>query len=167
MARVPRACGDDFWAGVGRIAGIKSARTAQQRMLPWFARQKFCVAARISAVGVKVASRTPWPVGQTGLIPVPEIKLARQRAEDGTDSMARRANTARLFAGIGIFVHDKKAAKRDDYWVCGQPPSGINTGFVFPPSGLRPPSRVPMKKMRAFFSWEPRPPQAGEGIRSV
>ena len=54
--------------------------------------------------------------------------------------------------------------KRDEYWVCEQLPSGINASFVFPPSGLRPPSRVPMKKMRAFFSWEPRPPQAGEGI---
>ncbi len=46
------------------------------------------------------------------------------------------------------------AAKRDKTWVC------------IPPSGLWPPSRVPMKKMRAFFSWEPHPPQAGEGIFS-
>ena len=36
--------------------------------------------------------------------------------------------------------------------------------FFIPPSGLRPPSRVPMKKMRAFFSWEPCPPQAEEGF---
>ena len=58
----------------------------------------------------------------------------------------------------------RTTVKRDKRWVFGRPPSGVNAGFVFPPSGLRPPSRVPMKKMRAFFSWEPRPPQAGEGI---
>ncbi len=45
--------------------------------------------------------------------------------------------------------------------------SGINSGFtaMFPPfRRCAASSWVPMEKMRAFFSWEPRPPQAGEGI---
>ena len=93
---------------------------------------------------------------------------ARLATGFGATSVQReRSRRADVWHGAGTgrgMVKTSAAIKRPSGMKSRFAPSEVNAGFLFPPSGLRPPSRVPMKKMRAFFSWEPRPPPAGEGI---